>query len=573
MAQRNQDLISSAWARNRSLLVGTLIFSVFANILMLTGPLFMLQIYDRVLGSRSEETLVAMFGLVALLFLFFGLLEFARGRVMSRVGARFQSELGPDIFDAVLERSARYKGMDEGKTALADLQAIRSFLTSPVFFALLDMPWTPVFLVAIFVFHPMLGWLAVFGGGLLILSAFLNQVMTQKRVGEAQARALASDRFSKQVESGSELIWAQGMGPHMRQRWSMMMQEGLEKAIDANDWTGAFSAFTKAFRLFLQSAILALGAWLVLQNDLTPGAMIASSIMLGRALAPVEQALNQWPVAQRARSGHQNLKAFLKRLPDREETTRLPDPKALLSAQSVSVVGRAGERPVLNNVSLSVPAGQALGVIGKSGSGKSTLARVLTGLLAPRAGEVRLGGATLQQYGPERLGDLIGYLPQEVLLFDGTIAENIAHMSLQPDAEMVVRAAKRARIHDIILGLPNGYDTIINAGSLQLSGGQKQRLALARALYNDPTVLILDEPNSALDADGSDALNAAVNEMKSEMKSVVIMTHRPAAIQTCETLVIVDGGRIVAQGPRDEVLKSMVRNAKEIQRVVGGTNA
>lgn len=572
MAQRNKDMISQAWARNRSLLVGTFIFSVFANILMLTGPLFMLQIYDRVLGSRSEETLVAMFGLVALLFLFFGLLEFARGRVMSRVGARFQSELGPNLFMAVLERSARYRGMPEGKTALADLQAVRNFLTSPVFFALMDMPWTPVFLVAIFIFHPMLGWLAVFGGGLLILSAFLNQLMTQKRVGEAQARALASDRFSKQVESGSELIWAQGMGPHMQTRWARMMEDGLAKTINANDWTGGFSAFTKSFRLFLQSAMLALGAWLVLQNEVTPGAMIASSIMLGRALAPVEQALNQWPVAQRARSGMQNLRAFLNRLPDTEDPTRLPDPKAMLSAQSVTVVGRAGEKPVLNAVSLVVPAGQALGVIGKSGSGKSTIARVLTGLLEPRAGEVRLGGATLQQYGPERLGDLIGYLPQDVMLFDGTVAENIAHMSLNPDSDKVVRAAKRARIHDIILGLPDGYDSVVSAGSLQLSGGQKQRLALARALYNDPTVLILDEPNSALDADGSDALNAAVNEMKAEMKSVVIMTHRPAAIQTCETLVVVDGGRVVAQGPRDEVLQSMVRNAKEIQRVVGGAN-
>ena len=572
MADKNKDLISTAWAKSRSLIAATFIFSVFTNLLMLTGPLFMLQIYDRVLGSRSEETLVAMFGLVAALFLFFGLLEFARGRVMARVGARFQANMGPKLFDAVLERSARYKGLDEGKTALADLQAVRGFLTSPVFFALMDMPWTPIFLCAIFIFHPLLGWLAVVGGGLLILSALLNQLLTQKRVAEAQARGQASDRFAKQVEQGSELIWAQGMGPHMRDRWLRMSEVGLERTISANDWTGAFSSFTKAFRLFLQSAILALGAWLVLQNDMTPGAMIAASILLGRALAPVEQALNQWPVVQRARTGHGNLKSFLNRLPDTEPPTRLPDPVAQLTAQGVTVVGRAGEKPILNNVSVTVPAGQALGVIGKSGSGKSTLARVLTGLLHPRAGEVRLGGATLQQYGPERLGDLIGYLPQEVMLFDGTIAENIAHMSLQPDAGKVVAAAKKARIHDIILNLPDGYDTVINAGTIQLSGGQKQRLALARALYNDPVVLILDEPNSALDADGSDALNAAVVDMKAEKKSVVIMTHRPAAIQACETLVVVDQGRIAAQGPRDEVLRSMVKNAQEIQRVVGGAN-
>lgn len=528
----------------------------------------MLQIYDRVLGSRSVETLTALFLLVAALFVFYGLLEFARGRVMARVGARFQAAFNPRVFGAVLERSALRKPSEAGANALQDLEAIRAFFTSPVLLSLFDTPWTPVFLFAIFIFHPMLGWLAVGGGGLLILAALLNQLITHRKVADAQRLTFGAASLAKQIENGSELVWAQGMGPAMEGRWRRIQEEALERTNNANDWTGTFTAFTKAFRFFLQSAMLALGAWLVLKNEMTAGAMIAGSILLGRALAPIEQGLSQWPVAQRARTGWQNLSRFLADTPEPKQPTQLPVPAAVINTQGLSVVLRHGSKPVLQNIAFHVAPGESLGIIGKSGSGKTTLARALMGLIRPTLGEIRLGGATLDQYGPERLGELIGYLPQDVHLFDGTVAENIAHMAMTPEPEKVVAAAQKARVHDVILQLPDGYDTRIGAADAQLSGGQKQRLALARALYKDPILLVLDEPNSALDSDGSDALNAVVTDMKAAEKSVVIMTHRPTAISTCDRLLVLEGGKVAAYGPRDEIIRSMMKNAGDVTRVV-----
>lgn len=554
-------------SHSRGLFFSALFFSVFSNLLMLTGPLFMLQVYDRVLASRSEETLVALFALVAALYLFYWLLEYARGRVMARAGARLQSAMNGPVFHAILQRAALRRGTARG--SLQDLETIRNLFSSPVLLALFDLPWTPVFLVAIFIFHPLLGWLAVAGGGLLIAVAILNQLLTSRKTSEGGRLSMAANKFSRQAEEGGDVIWAQGMGRAMTDRWLRMNEQAVEQSLRANDWTGSFISFTKAFRFFLQSAMLALGAWLVLQNAITAGAMIAASILLGRALAPVELGISNWSLVQRARFGWRDLKALLAESPDPPALTELPAPAARLTVSGVSVIIRRGDKPVLNSVSLDLAPGEALGVIGRSGSGKTTLARVITGLIEPVAGEVRLAGATLDQYGPERLGHYLGYLPQDVRLFDGTVAENIAQMEPSPDASKVVAAAQKARVHDIILKLTEGYDTRIGAADAQLSGGQKQRLALARALYNDPVLLILDEPNSALDAEGSEALNAVVKAMKAGGKGVLIMTHRPTAISACDRLLVLENGKVAAQGPRDEIIKSMMKNASDVQRVVG----
>lgn len=561
------EKMSLARAKVRGLFNAALFFSIFTNLLMLTGPLFMLQVYDRVLGSRSEETLVALFMLVAALYFFYWLLEFSRGRVMARVGARFQGAMNARIFRALLERAALRRGGD-GRGTLQDLDAVRNLFASPVLLALFDAPWTPIFLVAIFIFHPLLGWLAVAGGGLLIGVAVLNQLLTRSRTSEAARRALSAQRFARQTEDGGELLWAQGMGAAMTERWLRMQDSAVEQQTRASDWTGSFSSFTKAFRFFLQSAMLALGAYLVLANEMTAGAMIAATILLGRALAPVDVAISQWGMVQRARSGWKDLNALLSYVPARAMPTELPAPRAELVATGITVVARRGDKPVLAQVSLDVKPGEALGIIGRSGSGKTTLARVLVGLVSPTAGEVRLSGATLDQYGPERLGHYIGYLPQDVRLFDGTVAENIAQMELEPDASKVVAAAEKARVHDIVLNLPDGYDTRIGAADALLSGGQKQRLALARALYNDPVLLVLDEPNSALDAEGSEALNAAVLAMKEDGKAVLIMTHRPTAISACDKLLVLEGGRAAGYGPRDEIIKAMMKNAGDVQRAI-----
>lgn len=562
----SQTGISLSSVNAQGLFACALFFSVFTNLLMLTGPLFMLQVYDRVLGSRSEETLVALTFLIASLYFFLWLLEFARGRVMSRVGARFQSAMNARVFGAVLERAAlRHGQRDMGR--LQDLEAVRGFFGSPAVLALFDAPWTPVFLIAIFIFHPMLGWLAVLGGGLLIAVTLVNQVLTRSKSMQANELALEAALFARQAEIGADMIWAQGMGRSMTDRWMASQDGAVEQSTIASDITGTFTSFTRAFRLFLQSAMLALGAWLVLQGELTAGAMIAASILLGRALAPVETAMSQWPSVQRARAAWRDLDALLTEIPIRKTPAALPHPIARLEVTKLSVQIARGETPVLRNVGLELSPGEAIGVIGRSGSGKSTLARVLVGLIPATAGEVRIAGATIDQYGPERLGRYVGYLPQDVQLFHGTIAENIAQMDCIPDQQKVIAAAHKASVHDVILRLPQGYDTMLGGSDTRLSGGQKQRLGLARALYNDPVLLVLDEPNSALDAEGSEALNVAVASLKAAQRAVVIMTHRPTAISACDKLLVLEGGKPAAYGPRGEIIREMMKNAGDVQRV------
>ncbi len=550
----------------RGLIAATVVFSVFTNLLMLTGPLFMLQIYDRVLGSRSEETLVALSILVAGLYLLYWLLEYARVRVMARVGARVQSSMNAPVFRAILERAALRTGPQRG--SVADLDAIRTALGSPGLLALLDLPWTPVFLLGIFIFHPTLGWLACLGGGLLIGVAVLNQLLTARKTRAAGEIAAQANSLARQATEGGELAWSQGMTQTLSDRWTQTQDQAVEVSLMASDWTGSFSSFIKAFRLFLQSAMLAAGAWLVLQGQMTAGAMIAGSILLGRALAPIEMLVGQWSMFQRSWQGWRDIRALLEDMPDTPAPMTLPTPEPRLEIASVTYLPSPKERPVLQAVTLSLAPGEGLGVIGRSGSGKSTLARVMVGLLRPVSGEVRLGGATLDQFGPEALGRHIGYLPQEVRLFDGTVAENIARMQSDAPPQAIIDAAHKARMHDVILSLPQGYDTRIGTSSAQLSGGQKQRLALARALYGDPVLLVLDEPNSALDADGSEALNAAMAAMKSDGKSVIIMTHRPTAISACDRLLVLDEGKVAAYGPRDDIIKSMMKNAGDVQKVV-----
>ncbi|WP_171235132.1 type I secretion system permease/ATPase [Ruegeria sp. HKCCA6837] len=542
------------------------LFSIFVNLLMLTGPLFMLQVYDRVLGSRAVETLTALFLLVAMLYALMAMLDFARGRIVARFGARFQSQLDERVFEATMRRSLVPQVRSAPATALRDLESIRNLCSSPVLLAVMDLPWTPVFLGAIFLFHPLLGWLAVGSGVVLVVIALLNQAMTSRKVAEAQSATARANAFSEHARQAAEVVRSQGMQADVTKRWLSQRSDALRQSIAASDWTGSFTSLTKSLRLFLQSAMLALGAWLVLQNEMTPGAMIAGSILLGRALAPVEQAVGQWNVVERARTAWVSLNRFLDHTPPEEKRIRLPVPKAQLEAKSLTVIPPGASTPTLRNVNLKLEPGKALGVIGKSGSGKTTLAKALLGLWRPAAGEIRLGGATLDQYDPNDLGSHIGYLPQQVTLFNGTVAENIARMSENPDSEAVVAAAKKANAHELILSLEKGYGTFLEGNDSQLSGGQKQRIALARALYGNPVLLILDEPNSALDADGTDALNTAVRGLKAAGKSTIIMTHRPQAISECDDLAVVEKGQVVKFGSRDEVLNAMVQNAGAIKR-------
>jgi len=432
--------------------------------------------------------------------------------------------------------------------------------------AVFDMPWTPVFLAGIMLFHPWLGMLALVGGAVLVLITLLNQAFSRRPVLGANIATHRAAMMSEEIRNEAEMIQAMGMRDAAFDRWKGTREESLVASVTASDVGGTFSSMTKTLRLFLQSAMLGLGAYLVLLNEVTPGAMIASSILLGRALAPIELAIGQWPLVQRAGRGWTNLAKLLDTVPPEAKRMELPVPKAKLDVQSLTVVPPGDTRAQLRTISFKIEPGQAVGVIGPSGAGKSTLARALTGVWKPAGGTIRLDGAALDQYAPAVLGAHIGYLPQRVQLFEGTIAENIARLSSQPDAQKVVAAAKKAAAHDMIVELPDGYDTKVNAGGGRLSGGQMQRIALARAMYDDPVILILDEPNSNLDNEGSVALNNAIKAMKAEGRSVLIMAHRPSAIQECEMLLVLDHGARAAFGPKDEVLRKMVANHEQLQK-------
>jgi len=543
-------------------------FSIFVNLLMLTGPLFMLQVYDRVLGSRSQETLVALFVLVAALYTLMGVLDYARGRVLARLGAQFQSTLDGPVFKAVMRSPHSSASSAADPSALRDLDNLQKAFATPAMLALFDLPWTPLFVAAIFLFHPVLGWLSLAGGGFLIIVAVLNSLITAEKSVSAQLTADKAGAFAEQAWQASELVCSQGMRRDIAAFWQDIRVQSLEAAIHVSDWTGLFTALSKAFRLFLQSAIVAVGAWLVLEGELTAGAMIAGSILLGRALAPIEQFIGQWSPVQRSIAGWKRLGVLLSERPASDRVLSLPRPAARVSVNGLVVLAPGAKAPSLSGITFDVGPGQALGVIGKSGSGKSTLARTLLNLMHPMAGKVRLGGVALDQYDPDLLGRYIGYLPQQVTLFSGTVAENIARLSQWPDDAKVIEAARQANAHEMILSLPHGYQTVICGHDNQLSGGQRQRIALARALYDDPVVLVLDEPNSALDGDGSEALNRTVSNFKQSGRSVIIMTHRPTAIAACDALVVLDHGRLTASGPRDEVMRAMLRNANELQDTI-----
>ncbi len=560
--------LAGARSGQRGLIAAAVLFSVVVNLLMLTGPLYMLQVYDRVLGSRSEATLIALSVIVTFLFLIMGILDHLRGRILARVGVRVQDRLDRRVFEAGMRRLMIVPDDPVALAAQRDVEAIQRLWSSPLMAALIDMPWTPFFLAAIFVFHPMLGYLSLAGGALIVAVALLNQWRTRGPLARASDAGLRADRAADLMKGEAETIRALGMTGAAFDRWQAARGVALAEGLAAADAGGAYTSISKTFRLFLQSAMLGFGAWLVLRNELSAGAMIAASILLGRALQPVEQAVGQWPLLMRAREAKGRLAQLLTMVPDEPARTALPRPRALLDVSALSVVPPGESQAVLRMVSFTLEPGQALGVIGPSGAGKSSLARALTGLWRPASGKVRLDGATLDQYDPDVLGSYIGYLPQKVSLFDGTIADNIARLG-RPDPAKVVQAAQSAAAHDMILRLPEGYDTRISAVGGRLSGGQMQRIGLARALYGDPVLLILDEPNSNLDNEGSLALNAALRRHKASGGAALIMAHRPAAIQECDLLLVLDEGMRRAFGPREQVLRDMVKNHGEIARAPG----
>jgi ATP-binding cassette, subfamily C, bacterial len=557
-----------ARASSRPAIWAAFVFSAFVNLLMLTSPLYMLQVYDRVLVSRSEETLVALSLLLAFLFVIMAVLDHARGRIMARVGARLHKALDARILTAAFRRLTAAPQDLGALTALRDLDALTRIWASPVLLALFDAPWVPLFIAAIFVFHPWLGVLAC-GGGLVILGlSWLNQQHTDGPLHSATLEGQNAQRQADALTHEAELVQSLGMAGAAFARVTLFRDRALDAGLSASDAAGRYSVAIRTFRLFLQSAMLGLAAWLVLQEELSAGAMIAASILMGRALQPVEQAVGQWAVITRAQQAGLRLAALLTQTPPPPPRTELPRPAAQLDVQSLSLVPPGGPTPVLRGISFALRPGQALGVIGPSGSGKSSLARALTGVWRPSTGRIRLDGATLDQHDPDILGRHIGYLPQRTTLFDGTIADNIARLQPGADPGRIIAAARAAAAHEMILGLPQGYDTQVAGAGSKLSGGQVQRIGLARALFDDPALLILDEPNANLDTDGAVALNTAIRSAKARGAAVLIMAHRPQAIQECDLLLVLNDGAVAAFGPRDTVLREAARNAGGISPVI-----
>ncbi|MEL6622604.1 MAG: type I secretion system permease/ATPase [Pseudomonadota bacterium] len=551
----------SALMQGRSALYATGAFSFTINLLMLTGPLFMLQVYDRVMTSGSMPTLVALAVLTACMYMAIGAFELIRSRVVIRLGQEFDSRIADRVFRAALRRSVF--GQRTSTAALRELDNIRQFVSGPGPLAIFDAPWTPIYLLIIFALHPVLGLAATVGAAILLALAYMSERSSRGPLMEAQKRTGESMDLAEVGQRNAEVIAAMGMVDAYRKRWQATNGEAMAWQGMAADRLGSVTATTKTLRLAFQSMMLGVGAALALNNEISAGTIVAATIIFGRALAPVEQALGQWRGMLRAADSFSKIDELLKKVPEPQSRTELPAPKGLLSVENLRVATPESRKLVLASVNFQVNPGQMLAVIGPSASGKSTLSRAIVGLWPPAAGQVRLDGATLEQWGPDNLGRHVGYLPQTVELFAGTVRDNIARFEENAPDAAVVTAAKRAHAHDLILSLPDGYETELGDFGAHLSAGQRQRIALARALYSDPVLVVLDEPNSNLDRAGDTALAAAVDGMRERGQTIVLVSHRVQAIGKADTLLYLDKGIQRAFGPREEVLAQLQKGLPE----------
>ena len=531
------------------------IFSAIINLMLLVPSLYMLQVYDRVLASRNETTLLMLTVMVVGAYLFMSALEFVRSFVLIRVGAQLDMKLNRRIYTAAFEQNLRKAGGNAGQ-ALQDLTTVRQFVTGNGLFAFFDAPWFPVYLVVIFLFSPVLGLFALCGTAVLIALAFVNEAVSRKPLADASTLAVNANNAATNNLRNAEVIEAMGMLPNMMTRWFKLHGRFLQLQAEASGKAGVVGAGTKFFRTSLQSLILGLGALLVLDGKITAGMMVVSSILMGRTLNPVEQLIGVWKSWASTRSAYGRLVELLDANPPRKTGMSLPKPIGLVALESVSAAPPGSTVAIIRNLSFSIMPGDVLGVIGPSGAGKSTLARLLVGVWPAAVGKVRLDGADLYQWNKDELGPSIGYLPQDIELFAGSVSENIARFG-ELDPEKVVAAAKLAGVHEMILQLRQGYDTPLGDSGAGLSGGQKQRIALARALYDDPSLLVLDEPNSNLDEAGEQALAAAVAAFRERGRTVVLISHRASALATTNKLLLLHEGTAQMFGPTAQVLTEL----------------
>ncbi len=550
-------------AERRQLLLCVAAFSGVINVLALTGSFYMLQVYDRVLPSQSVATLIGLSILILLLFSIGGALEFIRSRIMSRVGNSLDLTLSPKIFKAVQLMPLRTRGVSDGMQPLRDLDQVRNFMAGPGLTALFDLPWIPIYLFFVYMLHPMLALVAAGGAALLVLLTILTEYKSSKPMLAAAAAGSRRLALAESARRNAEAAFAMGLTSAIGRRYEALNADYLAHQMKASDAAGGIGNVTKVLRLLLQSAVLGLGGYLVIQHELTAGAIIAASITVSRSLAPIEASITHWKGFVSARHAMARLGELLAAVRNQErDVVALPAPQRILRVEQLFVAPPGQTDAILRNVTFSAEHGDAIGIIGPSGSGKSTLARALVGVWLPmnKSGSVRLDGASLDQWQPEALGRHIGYMPQDVELFSGTVADNIARFDPTAASDDIVAAAKAAGAHDLIVSLQDGYQTVIGEGGRALSGGERQRVALARALYGDPFLVVLDEPNASLDASGDFALSDAIMGVRKRGGIAVVIAHRPSALSAVNRVLALAHGQVRAFGPKDEVLRTVLQS-------------
>ena len=550
------DPVSEAFADMKRVFIGVAGFSLFTSMLMLTGPLYMLQVYDRVLASSSIHTLVALTVLILVLYAGFAVLDWVRNGILSRAGSRFEDILGDQTLIATIKGRLQDPGRGSDKP-IRDLRLLRRFLGSPAVTATFDAPFSFMFLLIIFLIHWGYGLLTLAGGIILVGIAFLNQNISKKTVHEAETLEARAQARVMEISQNAEIIEALGLGERVRKKWRQDFDQSDAALVSSSSLLGRFSSGTKAFRLFLQSSVLGLGAYLSIIGISTPGEMIAASILTGRAIGPIEQLVGQWRSVSSARAAWETLGAALLGEASGKDTMKLPSVRGNIEFEGVSAGPPGATKPFLQQLSFKIDAGDFVGVIGPSAAGKSSLVRILVGIWRAQIGTVRIDGSDIAAWPREALGPQLGYLPQQVDLFSGRIHENIARFDPDATSETVIAAAQAAGCHDMIQRLPEGYDTEIGMRGAYLSAGQRQRIGLARALYGEPAIIVLDEPNSNLDSVGELSLQQAIAGLKDRKATVIMIAHRPKSIQQCNKLLMLENGRMRAYGPRDQVLSEV----------------
>ncbi|WP_184457527.1 type I secretion system permease/ATPase [Rhizobium aethiopicum] len=573
--QPSQVFLVAVLSSLRRAFLGVGLTSCVINILALTGSFFMLQVYDRVIPGRSLPTLVGLGIIAATLFVFQGILELIRSLLLVRVGTAVDERFGDRVYGSLVLLPSRIQMPGDGLQCVRDLDTVRGFLSGPGPTALFDMPWMPFYLFLCFLFHFWIGVTALAGALMLIALTMLTEVRSRQPAKEAARLAAERINLAEATRRNSEAVLAMGFGHFIGERWSELNRKYLANHVAASTVTGGLATASKILRMMLQSGVLAVGAFLVIRQEATGGIMIASSILVSRALAPVELAIGQWKGFVAARQSWGRLTKLMTLMSSNEREIALPAPRESLSVENLQVAAPGGRIPIVRGVSFKVSAGEAVGVIGPSASGKSTLARAITGLWLPLGGAVRLDQALLAQWDSRELGRHLGYLPQDVSLFDGSIAQNIARFDPDAGSEAIIAAARAAGVYDMIVQFPDGFDTKIGEHGSAISAGQRQRVALARALYGDPFLVVLDEPNSNLDADGEAALTRAISGVRGRGGIAIVIAHRPSALVAVDKVLVMGNGQMQAFGPKDEVLsKTTARPAKAtpqpVRLLIGG---